>query len=737
MFKNLIKKIIIPVFLIFSVAILIVGCKADLKYQIDIEDNGAQVKLISHEKLEDLKFGTDVSFEIASIPDGYLLLKVMLGETELYPVNNVYSFKVRSNDKIEVILVNNSARRSITYLLNGGTNHPDNPSSFSRNGGKIILEDATKFGHTFLGWYLDDELVVSIDSTIDRNITLYAKFEITEYKITYELDGGTNHQDNPSSYTILDDVVFRSAIKEDFHFKEWQNEAGDKVEGISVGTSGDLKLKAIYIEKSEGAFVTVIKPNNVTLNVTNGVNINDAMPLNTEVKIKLEVPTGFELLSVKYDSISLTPVNDVYTFSASKLDGILEIITKEVFTSPVTYDYEINGTFATTSKEQVDLVNSKLRSSGTIREGDGIQLFARANLWTYGAYFTAVTKLYLADKTDANKQLVLDSISELDWYRAKKRSDDHLVYASKGGDETPAYYDDNIWIVIGFLQAYEGLENSEYLDKAKQIMEWIYTGWDTKGPKPGGIYWREFPSDTPLDKLQRNTCINGPAAWANAWLYQITGTEKYLQWAIRIYDWTKAVLYNSNDKLFSDNIKANGNYDYWQFTYNTGTMISAASYLYEITNEVKYKNDVLEYIEGTQNTTLNDHFLILFDVPKEKADESRNYEMSKPISDGDFYKDNPWFRVYLFQGFLDAMKRVDPNIGIYLERSKRALIYGLENQIDAKGFLAEDWVSVDHNKGYGDNWGSSSIKTLNAVGNVENIVIFDLYEQYLEMITTE
>ena len=60
MFKNLIKKIIIPVFLIFSVAILIVGCKADLKYQIDIEDNGAQVKLISHEKLEYLKFGTDV-----------------------------------------------------------------------------------------------------------------------------------------------------------------------------------------------------------------------------------------------------------------------------------------------------------------------------------------------------------------------------------------------------------------------------------------------------------------------------------------------------------------------------------------------------------------------------------------------------------------------------------------------------------------------------------------------------
>ena len=231
----------------------------------------------------------------------------------------------------------------------------------------------------------------------------------------------------------------------------------------------------------------------------------------------------------------------------------------------------------------------------------------------------------------------------------------------------------------------------------------------------------------PLDQLKRNTCINGPAAWASAWLYQITNETKYLTWAQRIYKWTKETLYNYQDKLYSDNIDGNGNYQYWQFTYNTGTMMSAASYLYEITGEVKYKDDVNAMVGGTQNEALNDHFLIRFNQPEK---DNNDYTMPKPISDGDFYKDNPWFRVYLFQGFLDAMKRVDVNIGRYLERAKKGIMYGYNNKRDSKGFVADDWLDLDNNEAIA----TGSIKTLNKVGNVENFATFALYEKYLQSV---
>lgn len=67
----------------------------------------------------------------------------------------------------------------ITYELNGGTNHSENPTVFKENSDTILLKDPTKTGFTFAGWYLDAAMtqkVTQIERGTASDITLYAKW---------------------------------------------------------------------------------------------------------------------------------------------------------------------------------------------------------------------------------------------------------------------------------------------------------------------------------------------------------------------------------------------------------------------------------------------------------------------------------------------------------------------------------------------------------------------------------
>lgn len=46
-----------------------------------------------------------------------------------------------------------------------------------------------------------------------EDITVYAKWTIVEYEIVYNLDGGTNNESNPATYTVEDAVTFAAPSK--------------------------------------------------------------------------------------------------------------------------------------------------------------------------------------------------------------------------------------------------------------------------------------------------------------------------------------------------------------------------------------------------------------------------------------------------------------------------------------------------------------------------------------------
>ena len=139
---------------------------------------------------------------------------------------------------------------SIEYNLNSGTNNSQNPETYTIEYPEITLENATRTGYTFAGWYKNADFsgdpVEKIATGTYGNITLYAKWEVTDYSITYELNGGTNAEENPEHYTYeTEDIIF--ADPSDEHtFTGWYTDKNltKKITKIEKGSIGNITLYA-------------------------------------------------------------------------------------------------------------------------------------------------------------------------------------------------------------------------------------------------------------------------------------------------------------------------------------------------------------------------------------------------------------------------------------------------------------------------------------------------------------
>ena len=98
----------------------------------------------------------------------------------------------------------------VTYTnhlqLGWWNNDGSNPATYTIETATITLEEATRTGYTFSGWFDNAEFsgtaITEITVGSTGNKTLYAKWTPIEYDITYELDSGTNDASNPATYTI-------------------------------------------------------------------------------------------------------------------------------------------------------------------------------------------------------------------------------------------------------------------------------------------------------------------------------------------------------------------------------------------------------------------------------------------------------------------------------------------------------------------------------------------------------
>lgn len=201
-----------------------------------------EIKIVCDEKLSVKWHSKNES--IATVKDGVVTAQSVGSTVIEIEISNGYKTITKT---VEVNVSTTVSK--VTYILDGGTNNELNPTTYIE-GTIVKLEDPTKEGYKFLGWYLNDVLVTTINKEQKGDVELVAKWEYIKksYNITYVLDGGTNSELNPSTYLEGETVTLHEATKEGYDFLGWYlNDV--LVTTIDSTQKGDIELTAKFKEK--------------------------------------------------------------------------------------------------------------------------------------------------------------------------------------------------------------------------------------------------------------------------------------------------------------------------------------------------------------------------------------------------------------------------------------------------------------------------------------------------------
>jgi len=213
------------------------------------------------------------------------------------------------------------------------------------------------------------------------------------------------------------------------------------------------------------------------------------------------------------------------------------------------------------------------------------------------------------------------------------------------------FYDDNQWIGITSMDLYARTQNIRALNTGKEMYRFMMTAYDTSAG--GGLYWEEGKKET------KNTCSNGPGIILALQLYKATGNKNYLDTALLIYNWVNKFL-KAPSGLYYDNIKLpSKEISERIYSYNTGTMLQSAVYLYECTNERKF------LLEATAI-----------------ADSSLNY-----FFDNDRFTDNYWFEAVLLRAYQHLLKYNKDTK--YIDQFKTAVDNVLDKDKNVSGLMGK------------------------------------------------
>ena len=135
------------------------------------------------------------------------------------------------------VLMGCNQRYTVTFDSNGGTAI----DSVTVNKGDLVSEPTypTKEGYTFDGWYDGNEKWVFIDDKVMNDIILVAKWNLNEYLITFNSDGGS---DVPAVNVKRGDTIVEPVppIKEGYTFDGWYKE--DNIWDFENKVYSDLTL---------------------------------------------------------------------------------------------------------------------------------------------------------------------------------------------------------------------------------------------------------------------------------------------------------------------------------------------------------------------------------------------------------------------------------------------------------------------------------------------------------------
>ena len=232
---------------------------------------------------------------------------------------------------------------AVTLHTNGGTINNGNVTEYTYGVGAALPTDVTRTGYTFKGWYDNEGLtgdpVTAIGNTETGNKEYWAKWEINQYTITYDLAGGTA-EGNPNTYTIETGAfTLKNPTKSGYTFTGWSGTGLDGENNMTVtipkGSTGERRYTAHWRYNGGSSGGSSSYPITVPSKTENGtvtVSPKNASAGST-VTITVKPDSGYVL-----ETISVTDKNGNNLKLTDKGNG------KYTFTMP-TSKVEIKVTF--------------------------------------------------------------------------------------------------------------------------------------------------------------------------------------------------------------------------------------------------------------------------------------------------------------------------------------------------------------------------------------------------------
>lgn len=147
-----------------------------------------------------------------------------------------------------------SGKLVITFNPNNGDNSSRQEVDWSKDGAKLSTPtpEPTKEGHTFEGWYYDNNDVnTEWDFETDKakyTMTLTAQWKANTYTVTVENDGNGTASADPASAKMDEEVRLTAMPNSGYHFKKWEVVSGDvEIENNKFTMpADDVTVKAIF-----------------------------------------------------------------------------------------------------------------------------------------------------------------------------------------------------------------------------------------------------------------------------------------------------------------------------------------------------------------------------------------------------------------------------------------------------------------------------------------------------------
>lgn len=295
------------------------GCAKNITVEYQIDDSVITTQ----------KYAKNKKIKLVSAPEkeGYSFIGWYDKETDIL-------VKEKTKIKNNLVLVGKYeiANYQITYQNEG--NSVSNPSSYNIFTEDIVLNNPTRDGYMFLGWYNGDTKVEKISKGTTGNLNLVARWEIVEgHKVVFK-SGAGEFSDGSTELTfyIVDggELVYPEnpvvVEKNDRVFKGWFIDSNIVLPGTIV--TEDLVLRAKYVNSYESY--------SLNYNLNGGtMDGSDEQVYFKNGFLALETPkkTGFEFLGW-YDNQNFT--GKKYSYIDESATGDIELYAQWVL---VDYEY--------------------------------------------------------------------------------------------------------------------------------------------------------------------------------------------------------------------------------------------------------------------------------------------------------------------------------------------------------------------------------------------------------------